>query len=156
LTGRFVPQGFEPPVGRETPDFILEPLGPQHNERDHAAWSSSIEHIRATPGFPLPEDPWPVAMTLAENLADLQMHTDDFAAARGFTYSVLDPRTRDVIGCVYLYPARDPMHDVFVRSWVRASRAELDPTLREVVSTWLGQEWPWTRIDYAEARRPGS
>jgi hypothetical protein len=30
----------------------LEPLGPQHNQSDHAAWMSSIEHIRSTPGYP--------------------------------------------------------------------------------------------------------
>jgi hypothetical protein len=45
----FVPEGFEPPAGPVTEHFVIEPLGPQHNERDYEAWSSSIEHIRATP-----------------------------------------------------------------------------------------------------------
>ena len=30
-------------------------------------------------------------MTLAENLADLEMHARHFADRRGFTYTVLDP-----------------------------------------------------------------
>jgi hypothetical protein len=47
----FVPVGFEPPSSLVTDRFHLEPLGPQHNEADHAAWMSSIEHIRSTPGF---------------------------------------------------------------------------------------------------------
>jgi len=46
----FVPVGFAPPTSLATDQFHLEPLGPQHNQADHAAWMSSIEHIRSTPG----------------------------------------------------------------------------------------------------------
>ena len=56
--------------------FVLEPLGPRHNESDYAAWSSSIAHIQATPGFAGAS--WPHEMSLAENLADLEMHERDF------------------------------------------------------------------------------
>jgi hypothetical protein len=87
----FVPDGFEPPPRLEARDFRLEPLGPEHNERDHEAWSSSIEHIRASPGYP--DGSWPRQMTLAENLADLERHAGDFAARTGFTYTVLAPAT---------------------------------------------------------------
>ena len=97
----FVPADFEPPAGLVTERFVLEPLGPEHNESDHEAWSSSIEHIRATPGF---DDRWPRPMTLEENLDDLERHARDFADRTGFTYTVLDPATRAVIGCVYIYP----------------------------------------------------
>jgi len=48
----FVPVDFDPPTALVTDRFRLEPLGPQHNNADHAAWTSSIEHIRATPGYP--------------------------------------------------------------------------------------------------------
>jgi hypothetical protein len=33
----FVPEGFTPPDGLITEAFVLEPLGPEHNEADHAA-----------------------------------------------------------------------------------------------------------------------
>jgi hypothetical protein len=66
----FVPDGFDPPSGLETDLFRLEPLGPQHNERDYEAWSSSIEHIRASPGYGAGSR-WPRPMSLEENLADL-------------------------------------------------------------------------------------
>ena len=59
----FVPHDFDPPAGLVTPDFVLEPLGPQHNERDYAAWTSSMEHILATPGAP---DPTPSRRIEAE------------------------------------------------------------------------------------------
>jgi hypothetical protein len=151
-----VPDDLEPPAGLALPGMRLEPLGPEHNERDHAAWSSSMEHIHATPGFrdrdseDAGKDPWPRPMTLAQNLRDLEDHAADFAARRGFTYSVLDPETDDVIGCLYIYPAKDVEHDALVSSWVRASHAELDAPLWRGVSRWLVRAWPFTNVEYAE------
>ncbi len=141
----FVLAGFTPPGGLETPQFRLEPLGPQHNERDHAAWLSSIEHIHATPGWgdsadsadPAAADPWPFPMSAARNLADLEMHARHFREREGFTYTVLDPASDDVLGCVYIYPG-------CVRSWVRASHAALDEPLRRAVAEWLASDaWPF-------------
>jgi len=42
---------FVVPLGFDGPGFRMKPLGPQHNERDHDAWMSSLEHIRDTPDF---------------------------------------------------------------------------------------------------------
>lgn len=131
----FVPDGFTVPLFLETEEFRLEPLGPEHNGRDYAAWSSSIEHILGSPGYG-PESRWPHAMSLEENLRDLERHARDFAERTGFTYTVLDS-SHDVVGCVYVYPARDDVHDVQVQSWVRESRAQLDIPLREAVAAWL-------------------
>ena len=59
----FVPEGFTPPDGLMGEVFVLEPLGPEHNEADHAAWMSSIEHIHTSPGFAddFDDDPDPCA-----------------------------------------------------------------------------------------------
>lgn len=142
----FVPEGFVAPTALRTAEFRLEPLGPQHNAADHAAWSSSIDHIRATVGYP--DDGWPPVegMSLDENLADLERHAADFMAGRGFTFTVLDPDDR-VIGCVYIYPTSSPDYDVSVQSWVVADRAELDTPLADAVATWLDADWPWPRLD---------
>lgn len=51
MSHAFVPDDFVVPLELITPRFRLEPLGPQHNADDLAAWTGSIEHIRATPGF---------------------------------------------------------------------------------------------------------
>jgi hypothetical protein len=141
----FVPSDFEVPLGLETAEFVLEPLGPEHNEQDYAAWTSSMEHIAATPGFP--DGSWPRAMTPEENQADLERHADDFRSRKGFTYTVLDPGSRDVIGCVYIYPDSD--HDACALSWVRASRAHLDIPLWRTVTDWLESDWPFAGVDYA-------
>jgi RimJ/RimL family protein N-acetyltransferase len=142
----FVPADFVVPLGLETTQFRLQPLGPEHNDADYRAWSSSMEHIHATPGWE--ESTWPRDMTLEENRADLQRHAGDFANRLGFTYTVLEP-DGDVVGCVYIYPAPTGPHDARVLSWVRASRAELDGPLWQAVSDWLVAEWPFERVDYA-------
>jgi len=139
-----VPEDFEVPVRFETESFVLEPLGPEHNERDYAAWSSSIEHIRATPGFAGRR--WPHPMSLAENLADLEMHRAEFDARTAFAYTVLDPPTDDVIGCVYVDPDGTQAGGVTVRSWVRVTHADLDDPLRGAVMDWLERDWPFASV----------
>ena len=145
----FVPSTFDVPTSLQTADFVLEPLGPQHNDDDYAAWTSSIDHIRATPGFA--EGSWPHEMTLAANRGDLERHAADFAARTGFTYTVLDPADGTVIGCVYIYPPRDPDDpaDASVLSWVRATNADLDAPLWRAVTEWLDRDWPFVRVAYA-------
>jgi hypothetical protein len=142
----FVPDDFVVPLGLTGPGFHLEPLGPQHNEADHRAWMSSIEHIRATPGFA--DWGWPPdGLPLEENLRDLQKHADDFRRRAGFTYSVLDEEGQ-VIGCVYIYPSRADPEVTEVRSWVTASRAELDPVLHDTAANWLAADWPLADVRY--------
>jgi hypothetical protein len=147
----FVPADFEVPEHFEGRGFHLEPLGPQHNERDHDAWMSSIDHIRSTPGFGPPHD-WPAPMSLEANLADLEKHARDFEQRSGFTYSVLDGD--EVIGCVYIYPPRDPGPDASVTSWVRVSRTEMDGVVYRSVSTWIAETWPFEDPLYAARPDP--
>jgi hypothetical protein len=146
----FVPPDFGVPHGLNAELFRLEPLGPQHNSADYAAWTSSMEHIRATPGFT--GTAWPRPMTLADNLRDLERHAKDFHERRGFTYTVLDTSTGDVVGCVYIYPPRGGAtgeRRATVESWVRADHAALDPELYDTVRTWVERDWPFESIEYA-------
>ena len=148
--GTFVPPGFAVPAELISPPFRLEPLGPQHNDADYAAWMSSIEHIRGTPGF-IGRD-WPdPEMSPEDNLADLHGHADDFARRAGFTYTVIEISSGEIIGCVYIYPGAD---EAEVRSWVRADRAGLDVPLYQAVSGWLRTAWPFTAVSYAPRRVP--
>jgi RimJ/RimL family protein N-acetyltransferase len=144
----FVPSEFTAPLALATAQFRLEPLGPQHNDSDYEAWSSSVEHIRRTPGWET--STWPDDRSPADNLRDLQRHADDFANRKGFTYTVLDPATDQVVGCVYIYPDKSGEHDAQVLSWVRESRSELDAPLWRAVTDWLAAEWPFERVSYAE------
>jgi hypothetical protein len=143
----FVPETFEPPTGLAAGELRLEPLGVEHNERDYAAWTSSMEHIRSSPGFP--DGSWPREMTLEQNRGDLERHARDFRERKGFTYTVLAPDD-DVVGCLYVYPSKDGVHDADVRSWVRASYAAHDEPLRRAIADWLASDaWPFARPQYA-------
>ncbi|HTU94540.1 MAG TPA: hypothetical protein VMF14_01795 [Solirubrobacteraceae bacterium] len=150
MTDSFVPDDYAVPLALAGPGFRLEPLGPQHNEADHRAWTSSIEHIHATPGFTTWRWPPAEGMSLEENLRDLQGHADDFERRAGFTYTVLDDDDV-VVGCLYIYPARADPEITEVRSWVTASRAELDSRLAETVDRWLSEDWPFTNVSYRDA-----
>ena len=142
----FVPSDFEVPVAFAAAGFRLEPLGPQHNERDYAAWMSSIDHIRSSPGYP--DGSWPHEMSLNENRADLERHARHFADRKGFTYTVLDDKD-DVVGCVYIYPAKNGVHDASVQSWVRQSEAASDAIFRRAIADWLTSDaWPFARPLY--------
>ncbi len=141
----FVPDDFEPPVALDGPGFRLEPLTGEHNARDHAAWSGSMEHIHRTPGFQ--QGNWPHEMTLDQNMADLIRHDKDFQTRRGFTYTVLDPDD-DIVGCVYMYPLAGDPSAANVSSWVTEARADLDAPLYHAVSEWLERDWPFPRVEY--------
>ena len=146
----FVPTDFVVPLELSGPGFRLVPLGPEHNSADHAAWSGSMEHIRATPGFA--GRPWPHETPAAQNLADLEQHAADFAARTGFTYTVLlpDPRTRQrcSAACTSTRPSRrrrrrrDPF--LGTRGSRRAARRP-----HAAVRDWLARDWPFTSVDYA-------
>src|SRR5262249_1719851 len=120
----FVPPDFTVPTMLVHNEFHLTPLRPEHNSADYRAWTSSMDHIRQTPGFE--NRRWPREMTIEENLGDLVRHANDFNRRVGFTYSVISGD--DVIGCVYIYPTEKPGHAT-VRSWVREDRAHLDVVL---------------------------
>jgi hypothetical protein len=106
-----------------------------------------MDQIRRSPGWGADGD-WPTEMSLEENLGDLERHARDFRDRSGFTYTVLD-EGEDVVGCVYVYPAKDGIHDAKVLSWVTEAHAEQDGVLRRAVADWLaGDAWPFTRPLY--------
>jgi RimJ/RimL family protein N-acetyltransferase len=143
-----VPSDFDVPAEFEGPGFRLVPLGPIHNERDYEAWMSSIEHIKATPG--MRRGTWPTPMTIEQNLEDLEGHAREFTDREAFAYSVLDGD--EVIGCLYIDPADGEGHAAEVRSWVTASRGEMDPVVWRSVSEWLAERWPFETFAYAIRR----
>lgn len=150
---RIVPDDFHAPESYEASVFRLELLDPRHNEADHAAWMSSIPHIRATPGFVDRRWPPESGMTLEQNLSDLVSHADRSARGVDFAYSVLDRSSPGrVIGCVYFNPTPAP-GEVEAVSWVTADSADLDRPLTEVVTNWLADAWPFPVVHYRLGRR---
>jgi hypothetical protein len=147
-TTPLVPDHFVVPTELRSTSFRLEPLGPDHNARDHEAWMSSIAHLQTTPGFEGRGWPPDEGFSAEQNLDDLVVHADEFEGRVAFAYSVLDPDSDKVIGCVYIDPG-DRDGNASIRSWVRADVAELDVTLRRAVRGWLAASWPFNDIEYA-------
>lgn len=152
-----VPDSFVVPLELLTQNTVLRPLRAEHNASDHAAWTSSIAHIKATPGFGPPHI-WPEAvMSLEQNLVDIEMHTKHFDERVGFTYSVFDRNdTNEVVGCVYIYSSPVRSHDAEVRSWAAASRPELDVEVWLAVSEWVRDSWPFESVRYAPRPSTGT
>ena len=143
-----VPDDFDVPRVLRSAQFRLEPLGPQHNVADLNAWTTSVDHIRATPGFEGRSWPPDGGLSAEGNLVDLVRHADEFDRRVAFAYTVLRPEDDDVIGCLYLDPG-PRAGSVDVRSWVRADTADLDPVLRREVRQWLTDVWPFAEVAYA-------
>jgi hypothetical protein len=147
----FVPDDFSVPNGLDAGWCQLRPLAVADSASDFRAWHNSVDHIRATPGFAGRD--WPTDdYSIERNTADLAEHVDDFAARRGFTYTVVRGGTEEVIGCVYLYPpaaSDEPTTDAAVRSWVRVDHADRDSDLYQLVSGWLREAWPFVNPAYA-------
>jgi RimJ/RimL family protein N-acetyltransferase len=146
---RLLPPGCTVPPPLRTAEFVFEVLGPEHNERDHLAWTQSIEHIRSTPGFASRQWP-PDGMTLSQNLRDLEWHREEYTRRASFAYAVLAASDGAYVGCVYFSPPTRAEFDVDVASWVRKERADLDAPLHAAVRSWLDDEWPWTRPDHTD------
>jgi hypothetical protein len=151
----FVPDEFSPPTSFDHEAFRLRPLGPEHNASDYAAWTSSVDHIHATPGYE--GSSWPRPMTLEENLGDLTRHAGEFVRREAFTYTVLAPDSDTVIGCLYIYPDRRTGTDAAVTSWLRADHAGREGEFRAALATWLHDAWPfgaWTYDGQRHERSP--
>ena len=147
----FVPTDFAVPQSLETDEFRLRMLTVNDVVKDYDAVMSSADHCKTIwPGLG-----WPEGLTLEQNLIDLGWHQKEFQMRRSFAYTVVNPSESKVLGCVYIYPDASGQHDARVRSWVRASRPELDVQLWRAVTDWLAEEWPFERVAYAE-RADGS
>lgn len=133
----------------EAAGLVLVPLGPEHNDEDFDAWTSSVDHIKSSPGFAGRDWPSHEAMPREQNRAEVLDHRHDFEGRRGFTYTMLDPSHDDrVVGCLYIYPPARPGYEAFVRSWVTATHAHLDGPVAAAIHDWLGDAWPFAYVDY--------
>ena len=138
-----VADDFEIPATLVTPLLRLRMLGASDCEADYQAVMESQTRLRA--GSP---NGWPHAgFTLAENLADLERHEQEFLSRQAFAYTVVTPAEDRVLGCVYINPSEHADVDVYM--WIRDSHhAGLAAHLHESVSSWLESCWPFEQINY--------
>ncbi len=143
----FVPVDFVVPPVLETDRFRLRMLAVGDNEKDYEAVMETQARFHAM-GLTWPRE----GFTLAENLADLERHQQEFLDREAFAYTVVSPDESRVLGCVYINPEDSESADARVRMWVRESEYEkgLDPVLFEAVKAWIEAEWPFRAVIYME------
>jgi hypothetical protein len=153
----FVPTDFDVPAGLSGPGFRLRMLRASDVQRDYEAVMASAARLRAgSPhGWPRP------GFTLAENLADLERHEQEFHDRAAFAYTVVAPDVSCVLGCVYINPCRvnsgtvtpcteasaSDGPDAAVYLWVRDEHHPLlTGVLHQAVKDWLASSWPFRRV----------
>lgn len=146
LAKTLVPAGFILPDPPRTLRFRLELMGEEHSDGDYDAWSRSIRHVLATPGFVGWEWPPPQGMTRGENREAVLRHRRHSDARVGFTYCVVESGTDAVIGCAYIYPDRLAVTECELRTWVGLDWADLDADVHRVTLAWLEEEWPFDSV----------
>lgn len=133
-------KSFTPPDAPESKHFVLEPLGPHHAEKDHAAFMGSRDHIRHT----LQWGGWPADDTTVEqNRKDLARHLKEFENREAYAYSVLSPNRKKCIGCVYIKPVQNKTDACAVAYWVVESelKNDFDKKLQNAMLNWLAEKW---------------
>ena len=141
-------EAFEPPTSLETQRVLLEPLGPEHTERDFAALTGSAEHLRDT----LRWDGWPPdGFLIEQNREDLVRHREEFDAHEAYAYTVLEPDGETCVGCVYLVPSDAELAEeagaepaLLCFYWVVSDglASDLDRHLVDELLAWFEESWP--------------
>ena len=138
---------FEPPPPPVTDRLVLEPLGPEHAEREHAALLSTADHLRATVF-----DTWPPAdYDLEQNLKDLTRHAAEYARRDAYAWAVLTPDRQTYLGALFAKPVRASTGEgdaVQVTYWVVAREIPrgMDEQLLRTSLAWFEEAWPFVEV----------
>ncbi len=145
---RFIPPDFQVPETYETDHFCIRMLTVNDVVKDYDAVMSSIDHLQGVFG---PDSNWPPPdLTLEQDLIDLGWHQKEFQRKSSFAYTVVAPDESQVLGCVYIYPARKADFNAQVALWVRSSVLDqgYDQLLFATVQAWMDSHWPFHEVAY--------
>ncbi len=149
----FLPEGFAVPLVLETAEFRLRPLTIHDLVKDYEAVMESVDHLK---GRLSPNSPWPVDLTLEDDLIDLGWHQKEFRRRTSFAYTVMSLDESRCLGCCYLYPSADRSFDVEAFYWTRQSTLAggLEERLGAAFRAWLARDWPFRRVAFPGRTEP--
>ena len=141
-----IPNEFNAPIEYITEKFILRPLTINHVNEDYEVVMSSANHLYQL----MDSSEWPKGLTLEENLVDLGWHQREFTLGHSFAYTVLSPKSNEIIGCCYIYPSADPQYEVEVFYWIKENLLGegLEPELGITIKDWLKVSWPFKKFNF--------
>ncbi len=158
----FYPPAIAPPESYVNEEFILRPLLTSHVELDYAALMVSREMLRRWGGSEWPADNF----DLKGNLADLAVHQGEYEAGVAYTYTMLNLKEDECLGCVYIEPLSRYLEmgrisslaygstvadfEAVVRFWVKEPTLEdnLDRRLFRELTSWIKKDWLFYRVFY--------
>jgi GNAT superfamily N-acetyltransferase len=154
----FYPTEANVPDRLQADEFYLRPLTVDDVELDYAALMASKEMLRRWGGRGWPADDF----TLGDNLKDLEDHQGEHRQGKAFTYTVMNTRRPECLGCVYIEPlskhlALDNAPDTYteagdyrasVRFWVTEPRRAdgLESRLLAALISWFKREWAFKEM----------
>jgi len=147
-----VPDDFEVPLRFENEHFIIRPIKASDAEMDYEAVMESIDIIHKS----LLSDRWPPQdFTIKHNMEQILIKEKQFNKKKSFTYAVLSPDERRILGSVYINRGiGGPEAAVFM--WIRKSEFNqgMDPVLEETVKKWIKNQWPFEYVVYPGRATP--
>jgi RimJ/RimL family protein N-acetyltransferase len=149
---------FPPPERLDVGPVHLRPITPADAAADRAALLDTRLALRAHTGSEWPPDDW----SLADNRADLQDDHNRHATGEAFTFTMLETRSAQVVGCLYLWPAAEQLtrygadaatveglgiSTTSVEWWLRPpwDAGPFEKQLVAAVRQWLESEWCFPR-----------
>lgn len=150
MTGPLVPRDFDVPKELKTDKFKLRMLKVTDVVKDYDAVMTSIDHLQGVFGE---NNKWPSKdLTFEQDLIDLGWHQKEFQMRSSFAYTVMNLGETQCLGCMYIFPSRDPNFeaDIDIFMWVRKSEFDkgLDPILFKTVKNWITSKWPFKKVRY--------
>lgn len=148
MTGPLVPKDFDVPAVLETERFRLRMLKVTDVVKDYDAVMTSVDHLRGVFGE---RSRWPPKdLTLEQDLIDLGWHQKEFQIRSSFAYTVMNLDESQCLGCMYIFPSREPDYEADIFMWVRKSEFDkgLDPILFKAVKDWITNKWPFKKVRY--------
>jgi hypothetical protein len=133
------------PTGFETDRLRVRPLTIHDVIKDYdAVMSSRADLVGLFPGSDWPGD----NLSLEQDLIDLAWHQKEFQIGSSYAYTVITPDETRVLGCIYLFPPADVVHQADVTFWVRSDLlgSDFKACLEEDLRTWLKTSWGFERL----------
>ena len=151
----FLSKNVQVPKGFQTDTFVIEPLTELHVLLDYKAVVESRDFLQRWS-----QSSWPTMnFTMEENLVDLVRHEREHISNEAFTYTILNIRKDECLGCIYIVPLFSEMekalpeiiaakYPVQVRYWVRSAHmnTSLEREITQQLIDWMKEEWNFDYI----------
>lgn len=134
-----VPSRFVIPKGIKLSKCDILPLTVEHAKLDYDAVMDNLDEDGNTL-YP--------THTLFQNRIDLGYHQKEFQKRASFTYTILNKKHDECLGCLYIYPCDHESYDVEVDFWIRHKYKGDEREIWLDIQQWIKDIWPWENVKY--------